>query len=121
MARKKIYTTDKKTEVLSVKLSIEDWNKMMDDARAAGMDRSKYIRQLVQTGGKIDTTFPRDRAEIIRQVSGVANNINQIAKLANTRGYVSFSDVNEIVQQQKSIMELLREDMKAWQLRKSCA
>ena len=50
------------------------------------MTASAYIRELIRTGGNIDSSYPDDRARVIRIVAGVANNINQMAKLANAKG-----------------------------------
>lgn len=38
---------------VSVKLSDKDFEKLEEDAKAAGVDRSKYIRALVQGAGKV--------------------------------------------------------------------
>ncbi|WP_164473033.1 hypothetical protein [Clostridium sp. E02] len=39
--------------------------KLMEDAKEAGVDKSKYLRALVQSGGKIIFTFPKDRTNCL--------------------------------------------------------
>jgi len=39
---------------------------------------------IYQYGGNIDTSYPEDRAKIIRVIAGIANNINQAVKLGNS-------------------------------------
>ena len=50
------------------------------------MTASAYIRELIRTGGNIDTSYPEDRARVIRVIAGIANNINQVVKLGNSQG-----------------------------------
>lgn len=50
------------------------------------MTASAYIRELIRTGGNIDTSYPEDRARVIRVIAGIANNINQVVKLGNLQG-----------------------------------
>ena len=49
------------------------------------MNESKYLRELIIHGG-VDSTHAEDRRNLIRQISGIATNINQMAKVANTHG-----------------------------------
>lgn len=114
------YYSDKKEYKVSFKLSEDDYTKMMSDSKAAGLDRSKYLRALVQSGGKIDSSFPEDRAHLIRQVSGIATNINQMTKVANAMTYVPYQDLKAIKEWQLEIQRLLREVLTLWQLQKSC-
>ena len=78
------YRSNLKEHKISVKLSMVELEKLDDSAANAGVNRSRYIRELIRGNGNIDFTFPEDRANLIRQVSGIATNINQIAKYVNT-------------------------------------
>ena len=46
--------------------------------QAAGMNESRYLRELIVHGG-VDATHAEDRRNLIRQSSGIATNINQMA------------------------------------------
>ena len=48
------YKSDIKYHKVSVKLSDKDFEKLEEDAKATGVDRSKYLRALVQGAGKVD-------------------------------------------------------------------
>lgn len=113
------YTSDKKEYKECFKLSESDHRKLLSDMKSAGMDKSKYLRLLVQSCGKVDATFPQDRAHMIRQISGIANNINQIAKVANTKSDIYFSDIDELKRLMEEIRNLLKEVLRVWQLRRS--
>ncbi len=117
---KRKYFSDKKECKVTFKLSENDYLKLMEDAKEAGVDKSKYLRTLVQSGGKIDFTFPKDRTNLIRQITGIATNINQIPKVANTMSYVPFQDLRDIKGALLEIQRLLREVLTVWQSQKSC-
>lgn len=117
---KRKYCSDKKERKVTFKLSENDYLKLMEDAKEAGVDKSKYLRALVQSGGKIDFTFPKDRTNLIRQITGIATNINQITKVANMMSYVPFQDLRDIKEALLEIQRLLREVLAVWQSQKSC-
>ena len=117
---KRKYCSNKKERKVTFKLSENDYLKLMEDAKEAGVDKSKYLRALVRSGGKIDFAFPKDRTNLIRQITGIATNINQITKVANTMSYVPFKDLRDIKEALLEIQRLLREVLTAWQSQKSC-
>ena len=94
---KRKYLSCKKDCHVSLKLSEEDFMKLESDAKSAGMDRSKYLRALIQNAKGIDPTFVADRARLIRTVSGVSNNVNQITHLANVQGQIYFLGLKKCV------------------------
>lgn len=117
---KRKYCSNKKERKVTFKLSENDYLKLMEDAKEAGVDKSKYLRALVQSGGKIDFAFPKDRTNLIRQITGIATNINQITKVANMMSYVPFKDLKDIKEALLEIQSLLREVITVWQSQKSC-
>lgn len=60
------------------------------------MTASAYIRELIQTGCNIDTSYPEDRARAIRIIASIANNINEAVKLANSQGRLYYSDIDKL-------------------------
>lgn len=117
---KRKYLSCKKDCHVSLKLSEEDFMKLESDAKSAGMDRSKYLRALIQNAKGIDPTFAADRAQLIRKVSGVSNNVNQMAHLANAQGQIYFSAIEDARQEVVKLQNILKEVLDVWQLRKSC-
>lgn len=99
----------------TIRLSDEEREQAEYDAAANGMKLSDYVRYLILHGGKIDNTLAIDRRNIIRQISGLCNNYNQMTKIANGCGYVFDSTMrrgNELIGQ---IKDLLREVTNKWQ------
>lgn len=64
------------------RLSEYELRKLSEDAKVAGMNESKYVGKLILHSG-VDATHTEDRRNLIRQISGIATNINQMAKLCN--------------------------------------
>ena len=87
------YKYDKKLYKVSFKLSEEDKRLLEEGAKKAGMNISEYLRNLVRGGGNVDASFATDRGNFIRQITGIATNVNQIAKVVNTQGYGYARDI----------------------------
>ncbi len=113
------YRSCLKEQKISVKLSKVELEKLDESARKAGVNRSKYIRELIHGGGNADVTFPMDRANLIRQISGIATNVNQIAKVVNTNGFVYEQQMNRIQNLLAQAQQDLQEVLQQWRLRKS--
>lgn len=71
------------------------------------MTPSAYIRTMALDGGNVDTTSHEDRQKLMYELSTIGNNINQIARMANTNVFISKSDVQEVNEQLKQIQRLL--------------
>ena len=115
---RKKYQSDLKEYKVSFKLSEADYKKLEQDVKQSGVDRSKYLRALVQGAGRIDKDFPMDRANLIRQITGIATNVNQIAKYANSQGVIYFSEMDKLQVLLQEIKKLLQEVLEVWRLRK---
>ena len=93
---KRRYKSDRKDYKVSVKLSEKDMDILKAALKRTGMTASAYIRELIRTGGNIDTNYPEDRARVIRVIAGIANNINQAVKLGNSQGKLYYSDIDKL-------------------------
>ena len=85
----------------------EDIIEGKETAAATGMTPSAYIRTMALDGGNVDTTSHEDRQKLMYELSTIGNNINQIARMANTNVFISKSDVQEVNEQLKQIQRLL--------------
>ncbi len=115
---RKKYRSDLKEHKITVKVSEAELALVDTRAKEVGMNRSRYIRELINGNGNVDSTFAEDRANLIRRVSGVAVNVNQIARMVNTNKLLRSSDLFSIERKLDKLLELFREVLEIWRLRK---
>ena len=73
----------------------EEDNLLKAKAKKTGMNESEFLRSCIK-GYKIKEQPTKEIREFTKQISGIANNINQIAKVANSRYSVSHDDYKYI-------------------------
>ena len=90
------------------RLSEYELRKLQEGAEASGMNESKYVRELILHGG-VDATHAEDRRNLIRQISGIATNINQMAKRCNETKWITNMNVNDMTQALEEVLKLLKQ------------
>ena len=80
-------TSEKKAYKVTLKMATEEYYSLKAKARLAGVNRSEFIRQCIRSGVVKQRLTPEMMGHI-RQLSGMANNVNQIARTANAVGYI---------------------------------
>lgn len=78
--------SEKKCYRANVKMSTEQFYSLKAKAKETGVTISEYIR-LAVSGSVIKQRLTPEVNDYIRKLSGMANNLNQIAKRANQVGY----------------------------------
>jgi predicted DNA binding CopG/RHH family protein len=71
---------------INLKLTVEDFKMIREKAQELGMKTTQYVREMV-LNGKINSRFTLEELDLMRKFSGMANNLNQIAKKANQAGF----------------------------------
>jgi threonyl-tRNA synthetase len=71
---------------INLKLTEEDFASIQEKAAKLGMKATKYAREMVLKG-KVKSRFTLEELDLMRKLSGMANNLNQIAKKANQAGF----------------------------------
>ena len=100
-------------------LQLRTQTRMMAALKRTGMTASAYIRELIRTGGNIDTSYPEDRARVIRVIAGIANNINQAVKLGNSQGRLYYSDIDKLQSSMDEVKKTFGEVLEVWRLQRS--
>ncbi len=95
------------------RLSESELQKLTEGAKAADMSESEYVRHLILHGG-VDADYIRDRQNIIRQITGIATNVNQTAKWGNENKYIPQSRIDQMCMQLGVILGLLKELIQLW-------
>ena len=76
-------------------LNSEEKKLLKEKSKKAGLTEAEFIRSCIK-GYKIKEQPTKEIIEFTRQISGIANNINQIARVVNTIGYVRDEDLEYI-------------------------
>ena len=72
------------------------------------MKMEPLIRQLI-LGRDIKPRPPENLAALLRQMSAMGNNINQIAKVANSSKFIRSEDIEEIQKMQGELWQAIRD------------
>lgn len=71
----------------------EEDNLLKAKSKRAGLNESEFLRSCIK-GYKIKEQPTEEIREFIKQISGLANNINQIAMRVNIRGYAEADELD---------------------------
>ena len=71
----------------------------------SGFPTEVYLRALI-AGEKMRPRPPNEYAEIRRQLAAIGNNINQIARTVNARGFATKEDIAAIAAVQEKIWSI---------------
>ncbi|MDR2948334.1 MAG: MobC family plasmid mobilization relaxosome protein [Prevotella sp.] len=78
----------KKSYRVNIKLITEEYYSLIAKVKKSGMTISGFVRDCLRKG-YVKERLSEEQVSYIRQLSGMANNLNQIARKANTQGYTS--------------------------------
>lgn len=94
---------------VAVKLCTADFYALKSKAKAAGMSYTELARQAILSC-KISTRITPEQASWLRQLSGIANNLNQATRKLHQQG--RNEDYRPIAAQIDSISKLILDDGK---------
>lgn len=76
-------------------IDVNEDNLLKQKSKIAGLNESEFIRNMIK-GYKIKEQPTAEIKQFQRKLYGIANNINQIARIANSRYSVSHDDYSYI-------------------------
>ena len=99
---------DKRTIVIPLRLHPGELEHLNRQAALAGLSREEFLRSLV-AGIELHPRPCTHHAELVRQVAGLCNNANQLARVANTYGVADVSMVTEMTQLAQAVWNNIKE------------
>jgi hypothetical protein len=94
---------DKLISSINLKLTTKDFNSVKEKAEKPGMTPTQYAREMTLKGS-VKSCFTLEELDMMRKLSGMANNLNQIARQANKSGFsISAMEVIKINGQIKEL------------------
>lgn len=104
-----------KEKVISARISGIEYMALKKRAKDAGVSLSKFVRSILLTG-KVVQRISKSDADILRKLSGEANNLNQLARTANREGFKNVaSDVINLRVIMVNIIKQLSNDWKSYE------
>ena len=100
---------DKRTIVIPLRLHPGELEHLNRQAALADLSREKILRSRV-AGIELHPRPCTHHAELLRQVSGLCNNANQLAKVANTYGEASRQSVEEMTSIARAVWKEVKEN-----------
>ena len=78
--------TEKLKYRIAVKMTAPDYFRLLTQAHKTGASPSEYMRECFRNG-HIKERLSEEHAGYVRQLCGMANNLNQLARRANAGGF----------------------------------
>ena len=93
---------------VSLRLNSAEYAHLKQLSMDTGLKMEPVIRRLI-VGAELRPRPPDELAELLRQLSGMAVNINQIAKVANASGFVRMDEIAHIKMMQGMLWRAVKE------------
>ena len=93
---------------ISVWMNDKEYTKLKTEAKAAGLGMDPFIRNLVASVD-IKPKPPEEYAKLLRELSAIGNNINQIAYIANYRKGISEAEIQAAAALVRQAFRLVKE------------
>lgn len=97
-----------RSKKISIRLSEKEYLHLKEQADLAGLKIEPFLRNLI-SGVKMKPRPQEEWAELIRQISAVGNNINQIAHRANIHGLTDKQTLFNVQQELAKIRQKMDE------------
>lgn len=98
----------KRGKAVLVRLNEQEYAHLKRLSETTGLKMEPLIRQLI-LGRDIKPRPPENLAALLRQMSAMGNNINQIAKVINSIHTVQKDDIEQIQEMQSDIQKMQSE------------
>lgn len=96
----------KRTKTIKVRLTEDELKSLNEKVKLSGLSRENYIRSLIE-GHDIKALPPDSFHTVIFHLRHIGNNLNQIARVANSSGEIDTQQYMESVKSlNKEILEI---------------
>ena len=91
-----------------MRLNEQEYAHLKRLSETTGLKMEPLIRQLI-LGRDVKPRPPENLAALLRQMSAMGNNINQIAKVANSSKFIRSEDMEAIQKMQDELWQAIKE------------
>ena len=97
-------------KTLTLRLNASQYAHLQRQSEATGLKMEPLIRQLI-TGINLRPRPPDTYAALLRELSAIGNNINQLAHQANARGEATREEINEAARLVRQVARLVKDTL----------
>lgn len=106
--RPQLTRVEKRSEILTIKCTPIEKHTIKGKAKISGVKPAECIRECA-VNGSLKSRLTSEEVKHIRVLSGMANNLNQLAKNANTYGYHHMAtEAGHLMNEVDNIIEKIR-------------
>lgn len=98
----------KRGKAVLVRLNEQEYVHLKRQSEITGLKMEPLVRQLI-LGWDVKPRPPENLAALLRQMSAIGNNINQIAKVANSSKFIRSEDMEAIQKMQDELWQAIKE------------
>ena len=95
---------------ITIRLTADEYAHVKQLSKDSGLKMEPAIRRLIM-GVNLRPRPPDELPELLRQLSGIGTNINQLAHWANGKGYVTQAQIHDAARFAREAWELVRESI----------
>lgn len=97
-------------KTITLRLNSREYARLCEQAEVTGLKMEPLIRQLIM-GVNLRPRPPDTYAALLRELSAIGNNVNQLAHQANARGEATQEEIAEAAQLVKQIWRQVKEEL----------
>ena len=101
------YAMRKRSIAILFRLNEAEHQYLKEQVALSGYTTEQFIRNLI-AGVEMHPRPPDEMVDILRQLSAIGNNINQIARATNARGFVRQEELERISAMQSEIWRMIK-------------
>lgn len=97
-------------KTITLRLNAEEYAHLRKQAEAAGLKMEPLLRQMI-LGVDLRPRPPDEYAALLRELSAIGNNVNQLAHQANARGEAARAEIDEAACLVKQAWRLVKDSL----------
>lgn len=97
-------------KTITLRLNADEYAHLQAQAGATGLKMEPLLRQLIM-GVELRPRPPDTYAALLRELSAIGNNLNQLAHQANARGEATRDEITEAVRLVRQTARLVRDTL----------
>lgn len=97
-------------KTITLRLNVNEYTHLKQQAEATGLKMEPLLRHLI-LGVQLRPRPPDTYAVLLRELSAIGNNVNQLAHQANARGEATTAEISEAARLVRQAVRLVKDTL----------